>query len=75
MGDCISFKENWSRFRILEFEISIDFSDPHQIPYTTPRIFNVTIPSRDKMDMTMEDGLTGVCALVDANVKPGNRWV
>ena len=47
----------------------------HQIPNPTPRIFNIAIPSGDKMDMTMEDGLAGVCALIDANVKSGNRWV
>ena len=48
---------------------------PHQIPYPTPRIFNIAIPSWDQVNMTMEDGLAGVCALVDANVKSSNRWV
>ena len=60
---------------MITIKISIDSIKSHQIPDPTPGIFNITIPSWDQVDMAMEDGLAGVCALVDANVKSSNRWI
>lgn len=41
----------------------------------TSGVSNVSLPTRDEVDMDMEDGLTGLGTSVDADIEACDRWI
>jgi hypothetical protein len=45
------------------------------MPYSAFRVFHIAFAAGNEMNVQVKDGLTGVFALVDANIEPGDCWI